>query len=161
MSTLARQVAKTAHYQTKAREYRRAPRLYGARPMLNCRRAPRSNSLHLDSKEKRHARFPNSFSSQDESAIADPYCNPTACFRQFFWLFFIDCLILGWVGANSPDAVFHGVPFLWIGQAATAYYFAHLLIIIPLIGILEKPKTLPESINAAITADGAAIKTAE
>jgi quinol-cytochrome oxidoreductase complex cytochrome b subunit len=82
-------------------------------------------------------------------------------FRQFFWLFFIDCLILGWVGANSPDAVFHGVPFLWIGQAATAYYFAHLLIIIPLIGILEKPKTLPESINAAITADGAAIKTAE
>ena len=86
MSTLARQAAKTVHYQTKVGECRRAPWLWGARPMLNYRRAPRSSSLHLGSKERRHARFPNSFSSPDESAIGDPYCNPTVCFGQFFWL---------------------------------------------------------------------------
>jgi quinol-cytochrome oxidoreductase complex cytochrome b subunit len=73
-------------------------------------------------------------------------------FRQFFWLFVIDCLILGWVGANSTDAIFYGIPFLYIGQAATAYYFAHFLIIVPLVSILEKPQTPPESISAAVTA---------
>ena len=82
-------------------------------------------------------------------------------YRQLFWVFFVDCLILGWVGANSPDAVFHGIPFLWIGQAGTVYYFAHILIIIPLVSILEKPKMPPASISAAVTADGAATKPAE
>ncbi len=74
--------------------------------------------------------------------------------KQFFWVFVVDCFILGWVGANTPDAVFHGVPFLWIGRVATVYYFAHILVIIPLISILERPKPLPESIAAAVTADG-------
>ncbi|MDA0305594.1 MAG: cytochrome b/b6 [Proteobacteria bacterium] len=73
--------------------------------------------------------------------------------RQLFWVFFVDCLILGWVGANSPDAVFHGVPFLWIGRVTTAYYFAHILLIIPLVSILERTKPLPESISAAVTAN--------
>ncbi|NQU59776.1 MAG: cytochrome b/b6 [Rhodospirillales bacterium] len=72
-------------------------------------------------------------------------------YRQFFWVFFVDCLILGWVGANSPDAIFHGVPFLWIGRVTTAYYFAHILFVIPLISVLEKPKPLPDSINASVT----------
>jgi len=77
-------------------------------------------------------------------------------YRQFFWVFVVDCFILGWVGANSPDAVFHGIPFLWIGQATTAYYFAHFVVVIPLISILEKPKMPPDSISAAVTAEGAA-----
>ena len=80
-------------------------------------------------------------------------------YRQFFWVFFIDCIILGWVGANTPDAVFHGIPFLWIGRTATVYYFAHFLILIPLISILEKPKMPPQSISAAVT--GTASKGAE
>ena len=82
-------------------------------------------------------------------------------YKQFFWVFVVDCIILGWVGANTPDAVFHGVPFLWIGRAATVYYFSHILIIIPLIGILEKPKPLPESISAAVTEGGGATEAAE
>ena len=95
----------------------------------------------------------------DRSKIRSARFRPI--YRQLFWVFFVDCLILGWVGANSPDAVFHGIPFLWIGQTGTAYYFAHLLIIIPLVSILEKPKTPPESISAAVTADGAAKQPAE
>ena len=82
-------------------------------------------------------------------------------YRQFFWAFVIDCIILGWVGANTPDAVFHGVPFLWIGRVATVYYFSHILILIPLISILEKPKTPPESISAAVTEGGGATEAAK
>ena len=82
-------------------------------------------------------------------------------YRQFFWVFVVDCIILGWVGANTPDAVFYGVPFLWIGRVATVYYFGHILILIPLISILEKPKTPPESISAAVTKGGGATEAAE
>ena len=82
-------------------------------------------------------------------------------YKQFFWVFVVDCLILGWVGANTPDAVFHGVPFLWIGRVATVYYFAHFLVIIPLISILEKPKPLPDSISASVTEGGGATEAAE
>ena len=85
----------------------------------------------------------------DRSKVRSARFRPV--YRQLFWVFVLDCFILGWVGANSPDAVFHGIPFLWIGQTGTAYYFAHILIIIPLISILEKPKTPPESISAAVT----------
>jgi len=82
-------------------------------------------------------------------------------YKQFFWVFVVDCIILGWVGANTPDAVFHGVPFLWIGRVATVYYFAHFLVLIPLINILEKPKPLPDSISASVTEDGGATEVAE
>jgi hypothetical protein len=53
------------------------------------------------------------------------------------------------------------IPFLWIGQAATAYYFAHILIIIPIVGVIEKPNALPESISAAVKANVALAKPAE
>ncbi len=70
-------------------------------------------------------------------------------YKQFFWIFVLDTLILGYVGAKPPEGLF--IP---IGQAATAYYFAHFLIVIPLLGWLEKPKPLPESISAAVTESG-------
>ncbi len=82
-------------------------------------------------------------------------------YKQFFWVFVVDCIILGWVGANTPDAVFHGVPFLWIGRVATVYYFGHILVLIPLISILEKPKPLPDSISASVTEGGGATEAAE
>jgi quinol-cytochrome oxidoreductase complex cytochrome b subunit len=95
----------------------------------------------------------------DRSKIRSARFRPI--YRQFFWVFLVDCLVLGWVGANSPDALFHGIPFLWIGQTATAYYFAHILVIIPLVGVLEKPNALPKSISAAVSADIAEAKPAE
>ena len=67
-------------------------------------------------------------------------------YRQFFWIFFLDCLILGVVGGKPAEGIW--IP---IGQAATAYYFLHLLVIIPLLGKIEKTKPLPESISAAVT----------
>ena len=75
-------------------------------------------------------------------------------YKWFFWIFVLNCLALGWVGANSPDADFHGIPFIIIGQVTTFYYFAHFLIIIPLIGVLERPKPLPTSISEPVLQGG-------
>ena len=73
-------------------------------------------------------------------------------YKQVYWFFVIDCIVLGWVGFNSPDAMFMGaVSFLRIGQVATAYYFLHLLVVMPVLGKLERPRPLPESISAAVT----------
>ena len=39
-------------------------------------------------------------------------------YKQFFWIFFADCLILGWIGASPPDALFMDtVPLLIIGRS--------------------------------------------
>ncbi|MFO1113761.1 MAG: cytochrome b/b6 [Rhodospirillales bacterium] len=73
-------------------------------------------------------------------------------YKQFFWIFVIDCLLLGYVGANPPEGY-----FVVLGQVATAYYFAHFLIIIPLLSFIERPRPLPASISAAVTAQGAGI----
>ncbi|MDX9860112.1 MAG: cytochrome b N-terminal domain-containing protein [Rhodospirillales bacterium] len=67
-------------------------------------------------------------------------------YRQFFWLFFFDCLALGYIGANPPEGL-----FVIAGQVATFWYFFHFLVIVPVLGKLEKPRPLPESISAAVT----------
>jgi quinol-cytochrome oxidoreductase complex cytochrome b subunit len=72
-------------------------------------------------------------------------------YKQFFWLFLADCIVLGIVGANPPEGV-----WLLIGRLATAYYFLHLLVIIPLIGKFEKPRPVPEGIGEPVLKDAAA-----
>ncbi len=66
-------------------------------------------------------------------------------YRQFFWLFVVDCVVLGYVGGKPAEGI-----LITIGQIATAYYFAHFLIIMPLLGKIEKPKALPASISAPV-----------
>ena len=77
-------------------------------------------------------------------------------YKMFFWILVIDCFVLGWVGANSPDAMVGPIKFIWIGQLTTAYYFAHFLIILPWLGRVEKPKALPSSISEAVLPGGGA-----
>lgn len=71
--------------------------------------------------------------------------------KQFFWIFVLDCILLGYIGGKPAEGIF--IP---IGQAATAYYFFHLLVIIPLLGLLERPKPIPESISQAVIKPAAA-----
>ncbi len=73
-------------------------------------------------------------------------------YKQFFWLFLVDCLVLGMAGKNPPEG-----NWIWIGQVATAYYFAHFLIILPLLSYLERPRQLPASISTAVTPAGIGI----
>ena len=68
-------------------------------------------------------------------------------YKQFFWIFLADCLVLGWVGANPPEG-----SFILIGRICTVYYFAHFLIILPLLGKFERTRPLPESIHQAVLA---------
>lgn len=53
-------------------------------------------------------------------------------FKPFFWLFVVDCVILGWIGANAPEP-----PYLIIGQLATVYYFLFFIVVIPFISLFE------------------------
>ena len=68
-------------------------------------------------------------------------------FRQFFWLFVINVVILGVVGANPAEGW-----WIIVGQFCTAYYFLHFLLIIPLVGLIENPKPLPASISESVLA---------
>jgi quinol-cytochrome oxidoreductase complex cytochrome b subunit len=70
-------------------------------------------------------------------------------YKQFFWLLIIDCVVLGWVGANPPEG-----HFVLIGQIATAYYFAFFLVIMPLLGRYETPRPLPTSISEPVLGGG-------
>ncbi len=71
-------------------------------------------------------------------------------FKQLFWLLMIDFFILGVVGANPPEGW-----WITVGQIATVYYFAHFLILLPLVGLLETPKPLPSSISDSVLAKNA------
>ncbi len=66
-------------------------------------------------------------------------------FRQFFALFIIDCLLLGYLGAMPAEGI-----YVVLARVGTVYYFAHFLIILPLLGIVEKPKEVPKSISASV-----------
>jgi quinol-cytochrome oxidoreductase complex cytochrome b subunit len=49
-----------------------------------------------------------------------------------FWFFVVDFFILMFIGSQHPST-----PYVEIGQAATAFYFAWFLVIVPLAGISE------------------------
>jgi ubiquinol-cytochrome c reductase cytochrome b subunit len=43
-----------------------------------------------------------------------------------------------------------GFKWLWLSQILGAYYFAYFLLILPLLGIMEKPKARPPSIAESV-----------
>ena len=77
-------------------------------------------------------------------------------FRQFFWVFVIVCVALGYLGSKPPE----GAYVIW-ARILTAYYFIHFLVILPLIGLLESPKPLPASIADAVLAKKKPLAPAE
>ncbi len=68
-------------------------------------------------------------------------------FRLFFWILVAVCILLGWLGAKPAEGI-----YVTLARIGTAYYFAHFLIILPLLGLFEKPKPLPASISDAVLA---------
>ena len=78
-------------------------------------------------------------------------------FKWFFWILLIDCVVLGMCGSHSPDSPVYGLEgFKWVtlSQIATAWYFLHFLVIIPLLGVFERPKPLPTSIAEPVLGGG-------
>jgi ubiquinol-cytochrome c reductase cytochrome b/c1 subunit len=72
-------------------------------------------------------------------------------YRQFFWLLVADGILLGYVGAQPVDASLGGIfPLLWLGRLGTLYYFLHFWVIMPLVGLIETPRPLPDSIAKSV-----------
>ena len=75
-------------------------------------------------------------------------------YKVLFWIFLVDCVALGWVGAQRPEGL-----ALIVGQVATTYYFLHFLVLVPLVSRFETPRPLPASISEPVLksrAEGAA-----
>jgi ubiquinol-cytochrome c reductase cytochrome b subunit len=72
-------------------------------------------------------------------------------YKWLFWVLFVDCFILGYVGKNRPDVVIAGIPITTIGWIATLWYFFHFIILLPVVGKFERPLPLPTSISEAVT----------
>ena len=70
-------------------------------------------------------------------------------FKQFFWIFAANCVALGYLGAMPAEGW-----YVIFSRIFTIYYFAHFLVILPLLGFLEKPKPLPASISEAVLKGG-------
>ena len=69
-------------------------------------------------------------------------CRYRPIYRVFFWLFIVDCFVLGYLGAQPPAGI-----FVDIGRIGSIYYFAHFLVIVPLVSMLETPRPLPDGLS--------------
>ena len=67
-------------------------------------------------------------------------CRFRPIYKQFYWIFIFNFIVLGWVGSKVPEG-----HYLIISRICTAYYFTHFLIILPILGMFEK--TLPVPLN--------------
>ena len=76
----------------------------------------------------------------DTSSIRSGRYRPM--FKMWFALLVIDFIVLMWCGAQPAEGIY-GV----IALIASAYWFAYFLVILPLLGVIEKPLPLPETIE--------------
>ena len=77
-------------------------------------------------------------------------------YKQFYWILVIDVLILGYVGAMPAEGL-----YLLIARVATAYYFLHFLLILPILGKIEKTTPLPLSITSPVLGGSADLAMAK
>ena len=66
-------------------------------------------------------------------------------YKQLYWFLVADVLILGYMGAMPAEGI-----YLLIARVATAYYFAHFLIILPILGKKERTLQVPMSITEPV-----------
>jgi ubiquinol-cytochrome c reductase cytochrome b subunit len=80
-------------------------------------------------------------------------------FRQFFWIFVIVCILLGYAGGQPPAGA-----WLLVSRLSAAFYFLYFLVILPVLGFIERPRLPPTNIGQPVlqTADpGARARHAE
>ena len=90
----------------------------------------------------------------DTSKIRSAVFRPL--YRQFFWILVIDVLVLGYVGAMPAEGL-----YLLVARVATAYYFIHFLVILPVLGFKEKTIPLPMSISEPVLGGTGNLATAK
>jgi len=79
-------------------------------------------------------------------------------FKWWFWLLAVDFVILMWVGARPAEGIYP-----YIALIGSTYWFGYFLVILPLLGVIEKPLTPPATIeddfNAHYAPDNAGSKS--
>src|SRR5262249_6906433 len=73
----------------------------------------------------------------------------SARYRRFFGVFVLFCVGLGWLGAKPPEG-----NYVLIARIFTVYYFAFFLVILPVLGKVERTKPLPNSISESVLREG-------
>ncbi|MGJ8582973.1 MAG: cytochrome b [Marinosulfonomonas sp.] len=63
-------------------------------------------------------------------------------FKWWFYLLVLDFVVLMWCGAMPAEP-----PYSTIALIGATYWFAYFLVILPILGIVEKPLTPPETIE--------------
>jgi quinol-cytochrome oxidoreductase complex cytochrome b subunit len=106
----------------------------------------------------------------DTSKVRSMRYRPTM--KVFFLVFVAVGVILGWCGAQLPDAPVIGTfktfvlidgdlnSYLWLTRLATLYYFAFFIIIMPLLGLRETPLPIPATISEPVLSGGDAMTAA-
>src|SRR5918998_5720422 len=83
----------------------------------------------------------------DTSPVRSMRFRPFA--RPFLLAWLVSFAVLLYVGGLPPEE-----PYVTIARVATAYYFMYFLVILPLLGRLERPLPLPESISLPVLRGG-------
>src|SRR5438067_4579157 len=75
-------------------------------------------------------------------------------FKPFFWALALDCVLLGYCGSQSVDAAWTlgaiSVPLIWVARLGTIYYYAYFWLALPIVGLIEQPLPLPDSIAKSV-----------
>ena len=64
-------------------------------------------------------------------------------FRWYFWLLVVDFVVLMWAGAMPAEGIYTNISLI-----GSAYWFGYFLVVLPLLGVLERPTTPPTTIEA-------------
>jgi len=80
----------------------------------------------------------------DKSPVRSGHYRPT--FRKFFWFGLIPTMAVLFYCGGAPAEE----PYVMLSQIATAYYFLHFLVILPIVSSVERPDPLPFSITEAV-----------
>ena len=73
-------------------------------------------------------------------------------YRQFLFIFFAAVIGLGYLGSQEPTG-----GYVIAARILTIYYFAFFFVILPLLGLFEKTKPLPNSISESVLKKGVPI----
>ncbi len=99
----------------------------------------------------------------DTSKVKSMRYRPQA--QLYFVIFVVTCWILGVCGGKLPDD--HVIPhlktftlfdadlnsYVWLSRITTLYYFAYFLVVMPVLGLVEKPRPVPETISSPVLGD--------
>ena len=102
----------------------------------------------------------------DTSKVRSMRYRPTM--RLYYFIFVLDCIVLGFCGAHSPDDPVFPISvslqlldanlnsFVWLSRIAALFYFVYFWVITPLMGLTETPLPVPETISSPVLSHPAA-----